>query len=67
MPTFKIETTAQVRRVYMVDAASAEEAEEYIDDHGADVMVHEEDISEEVDSVKERVNALGPRPTETPT
>ena len=56
MPTYKIETTVQVRRVYIVDAATAEAAEKCVDENGADVMVHEEDVSEEIDSTKEVVD-----------
>lgn len=53
MPKYKIETTAQVRRVYEIDADSAEQAEAICDEHGDQYMVHEEDMSEEIDSTDE--------------
>jgi hypothetical protein len=53
MPRYKIETIVQMRRVYDVEAHSAEAAEEKLDETGTEYMVHEEDVSEEIDSTKE--------------
>jgi hypothetical protein len=48
MKEWIVETTAQVRRFYRVTAASADEAEDAM--QGMD-PAHEEEISEEIDSV----------------
>lgn len=51
MARYRIETTAQVRRVYEMDAEDERQAEINVDDRGAKFMVSEEDIGEEIDSV----------------
>lgn len=52
MPRYKIKTTAQVHRIYFVDAPDADEAERLVCE--ADIgLQHEEDVSEEVDDVSE--------------
>lgn len=51
MPRFNVETTAQVRRIYSIVADTAEEAKEIASNCGIDHMLHEEDISEEIDGV----------------
>lgn len=51
MPKFKIETTAQIRRIYIVEAEDEHQAEIIVDDRGDSFMVHEEDISEEIDDI----------------
>lgn len=53
MPKFKVETTVQIRRVYEIEAASADEAEDLADTCGSECLVHEEDVSEEIDNVAE--------------
>ncbi|CAN1721958.1 protein of unknown function [Hyphomicrobium sp. 1Nfss2.1] len=53
MPLFHIETTTQVRRVYEIEAASLDAAEEAFDNvDGKPTIVMEEDISEEVDAIR---------------
>lgn len=49
---YEVECTAQVRRLYHVLAASKAEAEDLICESGDEYLVHEEDISEDVDGVK---------------
>ena len=51
MPTYRIETTTQVRRVYEVTAENERQAEIRLDDNPCPFMVHEEDVSEEIDSI----------------
>jgi hypothetical protein len=53
MPRYKIEATVQLRRIYEVEAASMDEAEELAQTCDSSSMIHEEDISEEIDSVEE--------------
>ncbi len=55
MKRFKIETMAQVRRVYIVEADDANAAENVLvnDEEVGKYMDHEEDISEETDNVTE--------------
>lgn len=60
MPRYKFECTAMVRRIYEVEAASEEAAEDIINETGSDHMVGEEDISEDIDDVSE---ILQPEPT----
>lgn len=52
MPRYKIESTAQVRRIYEIEAATQDEAEEKFETDAVS-PVHEEDISEEADDVRE--------------
>lgn len=49
MPLYKIESTAQVRRIYIIEANSKDHAEELCQDAES---AAEEDISEEIDSVE---------------
>lgn len=65
MATFKIETTAQLRRIYIVEAENADAAENAINEDAV-YMAHEYDISEEIDSVKE-VNDDPPVTGRTPS
>lgn len=51
MPTFKVESTAQVRRVYIIEAAT-EGAARYLVDEGAVDIVYEEDVSEVISLVR---------------
>jgi len=55
MPRYKIETMAQVRRVYIVEADNATDAENVLvnDEEVGKYLDLEEDISEEVDDVSE--------------
>lgn len=56
MPKWKIESTAQVRRIYIIDAPSADAAEEIVaEDNPGLYLAQEEDISEEIDSVDEYI------------
>lgn len=59
MPEYKIETTAQVRRIYFIKAATEDEAEQILNETGDNFMSGEEDISEEVDDISE----VTPEPT----
>lgn len=59
MPRYKIETTTMVRRVYVVDAKSGQDAEDLIDVNGDRYLVHEEDVGEDVDDV----SVIKPEPT----
>jgi hypothetical protein len=51
LQTFVIETVAQVRRVYHVEAQCADDAQGWLaNNDGSENLVHEEEITEEIDS-----------------
>ena len=57
-PLWRITTMAQVKRVYEVYADTEDDACELLNAHGADVLVYEEEINEDIDDVSALSKAL---------